>query len=176
MKYLLAIAWVVAGSCVFVGADPAPSPNLWQVSHGDRRSIPIEKRLPGPPLILANQDPETVQCEHALRLLWFKKMEVKDASLETTLAALAKAVEVNFPKERKLRFVMQTGEREAEIRGMQLTLALSTTPLTEALGYVRRLANVEFVVDHDTVFVKAKPTSVFPPPRAVSTLTAPAPQ
>jgi hypothetical protein len=100
---------------------------------------------------LANHAPETVKFEHDLRLLWIKRVEVKDVSVETAITAFAKAVTETFPQQSKLRFVMQVKTTNL------LSLSFSSpVPFTEALCHISDLAPVEFVVDRDTICVRPK--------------------
>jgi len=108
-------------------------------------------------LTLANNDPETVKFEHALRMLWFKGVELKNVSVETALAAFAKGVAETFPDQPKLRFVMQT-KADDLLSFSYLAASFAdntpTDPLTQALHEIEIVANVEFVVDRDTIYVK----------------------
>ena len=148
MKYLLFIAWLVAVLCAFAGTDSARKVVTW----GPSRPVPIEKKLPGPRLTLANNDPETLKFEHALRMLVLKSVKLQDATLLSVLDGLRKQSSKASEGKIAVNFVLHP----ATPSDQRCTLNLSNVPFTEVLKILKELTYLEFVVEQNAIVVKPK--------------------
>lgn len=125
---------------------------VWKIETWGKkaRPIPIEERLPGPPLTLANEAPETIKFARELRMLWFKDVYIPENSLEYVLSVISAAVARNHPGGPKVRFQIQYGG------SLPLGVSIPIAPLTNTLRGWEKPLGIEFAVDHDVILVRQK--------------------